>query len=276
MKQGRLMRALGLAAFGLLLAHGAQAQDALRGSVIEPGPAVMPWSGFYGGGALSYSIGTTNFSGQTKPVIADIMRLTRVEDEMHVSDWPIITNSSGARSPGFGGFIGFNTQWDEIILGLDLNYMRINYANDASGTMTRIATLSNDFQYTVTASALSHVEVHDVLTARARVGYTYGTFLPYLTAGLALARATQSTTATVSYPAPVYLGSTVPAPTLPASSGTETQGKTNFLAYGWAVGGGVDIALLPNVFARAEYEYIYLTNISTGLNNGRVGVAFKF
>jgi len=272
------MRALGLAALGLVLAaQGVQAQDALRGSVIEPSPVVMPWSGFYAGGSLSSTFGNTNFTtGQTKPVIADILRLTTVEDEMNVSDWPIITNSSGARTTGYGGFIGFNTQWDEIVLGLDINYTRMKYVNDASGSMTRIATLSDDFQYTVTATANSHVEVHDLVTMRGRVGYTYGTFLPYLTAGVALARATQSTTATVSYPAPTYVGTNVPAPTLPGFSGTETQGRTNFLAYGWAVGGGIDMALLPNVFARAEYEYVYLTNIATGLNTARVGVAVKF
>lgn len=271
------MRVFGLAVAGILLSQGAQAQDFLRGSVIEPGPVSMNWSGVYGGGALSYSIGSTNFNGQAKPLIADILRLTRVEDEMHVSDWPIITNSSGARSPGFGGFIGFNTQWDEIVLGLDVNYMLTNYANDATGSMTRVATLSNDFQYTVTATATSHVEVHDVVTARARVGYAYGTFLPYVTGGVALARASETTTATVSYPAPVYAGSqNPPPPGIPAFSGSETSGKTNFLAYGYAVGGGVDMALLPNVFARAEYEYTYFTNISTGLSNARIGLAVRF
>ncbi|HVY00158.1 MAG TPA: outer membrane beta-barrel protein [Pseudorhodoplanes sp.] len=265
------MRVFGLAVAGILLAQGAQAQDFLRGSVIEPGPVSMNWSGVYGGGALSYSIGSTNFNAQTKPLIADILRNSIVESEMHVSDWPVITNSSGARSPGFGGFIGFNTQWDEIVLGVDVNYMRTNYANDAAGSMTRFQTLSDNNLYDVTVTAASHVEIHDVVTARARAGYVYGTFLPYVTGGVALARASRATTVLVTWPDGA---GTPPAP--PGFTGTETSGRTNFLAYGYAVGGGIDMALLPNVFARAEYEYTFFSNIGTGLNSGRVGVAVRF
>jgi opacity protein-like surface antigen len=266
------MRVFGLAVAGVLLAQGAQAADYLRGSVIEPGPVVMNWSGVYGGGALSYTIGNTNFDSQTQPLFADLLRNTIIESEMNVSHWPIITRSSGARSTGFGGFVGFNSQWDDVILGIDVNYMLTNYANDARGSMTRIQTLSDGFTYTVTATADSHVEVHDVVTARARAGYAYGIFLPYVTAGVALGRASQSTTGQVSYPQPT--GGTPPTP--PAVNMSETSGRTNFLAYGYAVGGGIDMALLPNVFARAEYEYTYFSNIGTGLNNARLGLALRF
>jgi opacity protein-like surface antigen len=196
---------------------------------------------------------------------------------MQVSSWPIITNSDGARTAGIGGYFGYNTQWDEIVMGLDVNYTRMNYINDAAGSMRRIATLSNDFQYDVTASVQSHVEVKDVVTARARIGYAFSQFLPYMTGGLALARASRFTTATVSYPAPTYAGTDDPPPPgLPAFAGTQTSADTNFLAYGYALGGGVDFMLMPNVIVRAEYEYVYLTNIATGLNNARVGLAVKF
>lgn len=273
------MRAFGLAAVALLLAQGAQAQDVLRGSVIETGPKVMNWSGVYGGGQASYVLGNSNFTGVTRPLVADMLRLTRIEDEMSVSTWPIISNSAseGSKTLGFGAFLGYNTQWDEIVLGFDVNYMRTNYTNAASGTMTRVATLSNDFQYTVTASAQAQVEVTDVVTARGRIGYAFNQFLPYMTAGLSLARATSFTTATVSYPAPVYNGTQVPAPASPgASSTTGTDGKTNFLAYGYAVGAGMDIMLMPNVVGRVEYEFVKLVNIDTWLNSARVGLAIKF
>jgi opacity protein-like surface antigen len=233
----------------------------------------------YGGGQASYVLGNSNFTGVTRPLVADMLRLTRIEEEMQVSSWPIISamNSDGSRTTGFGGYIGFNTQWDELVIGLDATYMRTNYRNSASGTMERVATLSNDFQYDVTASSSAQVEVTDVVTARARVGYAFNQFLPYMTAGLALARATSFTTATVSYPAPVYNGTQVPAPAGPgASSATDTSGKTNFLAYGYALGAGMEIMLMPNVVGRVEYEYVKLVNIDTWLNSARVGLAFKF
>jgi opacity protein-like surface antigen len=273
------MRAFGLAAVALLLAQGANAQDTLRGSVIETGPKVMNWSGVYAGGQASYVLGSSNFTGVTRPLIADMLRLTRIEDEMQVSSWPIISGSdaTGTKTTGFGAFIGYNTQWDELVLGADLTYMRTNYSNSAAGSMERVATLSNDFQYDVTATAQAKVEVTDVLTARGRIGYAFNQFLPYMTGGLALARATSYTTATVSYPAPVYNGTQVPAPAGPgASAATDTSGKTNFLAYGYALGGGMEIMLMPNVVGRVEYEYVKLVNIDTWLNSARVGLAIKF
>jgi opacity protein-like surface antigen len=273
------MRAFGLAAVALLLAQGAQAQDVLRGSVIETGPRVMSWAGVYGGGQVSYVLGNSNFTGVTRPLVADMLRMTRIEDEMAVSTWPIISSidAEGSRTAGFGGYVGFNSQWDEIVLGVDATYMRTNYTNAASGTMTRVATLSNEFQYTVTASAQAQVEVTDVVTARGRIGYAFNQFLPYMTAGLALARATSFTTATVSYPAPVYNGAQNPAPAGPgASSSTGTDAKSSFLAYGYALGAGMEVMLMPNVVGRVEYEYVKLTNIDTWLNSARVGLAIKF
>jgi opacity protein-like surface antigen len=273
------MRAFGLAAVALLLAQGAQAQDYLRGSVIETSPKVMNWAGVYAGGQASYVLGNSNFTGVTRPLIADMLRMTRIEDEMQVSSWPIISSNDtgGSRTTGFGAYIGYNTQWDEILLGLDATYMLTNYTNSASGTMSRVATLSNDFQYSVTATAQAQVEVKDVVTARGRIGYAFDQFLPYITAGFALARATTFTTATVSYPAPVYNGTQVPAPASPgASSTTGTDGKTNVLAYGYALGAGLEVMLMPNVVGRVEYEYVKLVNIDTWLNSARIGIAFKF
>ncbi len=162
------MRAFGLAAVAMVLAHNAHAQDALRGSVIEQSPVVQNWAGVYGGGQMSYVLGNSNFTNVTGPLISDMLRFTRIEDEMMVSTWPVISNSAsdGTRTTGFGGFIGYNTQWDELVLGMDINYMRTNYKNSASGTMERVATLSNDFQYDVTATAQSQIQVTDVVTAR--------------------------------------------------------------------------------------------------------------
>ena len=53
----------------------------------------------------------------------------------------------------------------------------------------------------------------------------------------------------------------------------------NAFAYGAAVGLGVDISLLPNMFLRAEWEYIHFANIhdiQVNMNTGRVGIGVKF
>jgi opacity protein-like surface antigen len=273
------MRAVAVGAFVLLLVQGAAAQDALRGSSpILEGPAVAyDWSGTYGGAHASYVIGNTNFSNVSQPLLAQILRLTTLEDEAQVSSWPIIVNPQGARTTGYGGFVGFNSRWDEIVLGFEASYSRLNYRNTATGSLSRIITLSDDYQYSVTASTTSTVEITDLVTLKGRVGYSVGQWLPYVTAGLALARGNKSNSASVSYPLPDYAGTTIPQPpNPPAFSDSASENKSNILGYGYAFGAGVDLALLPNVFLRAEYEYTYLTNFSTGLNNGRVGIAVKF
>jgi opacity protein-like surface antigen len=60
---------------------------------------------------------------------------------------------------------------------------------------------------------------------------------------------------------------------------TQSDGKTGAFSAGVAVAGGVDAAILPNMFVRAEWEYIAfapLSGVRSTLNTGRVGVGLKF
>jgi opacity protein-like surface antigen len=58
-----------------------------------------------------------------------------------------------------------------------------------------------------------------------------------------------------------------------------TTGANNEIMYGFAVGGGVDWAILPNVFLRAEFEWDQFNpppGILLTVATGRVGAGFKF
>ena len=60
---------------------------------------------------------------------------------------------------------------------------------------------------------------------------------------------------------------------------TLSEGKNNAYAAGFLAGLGVDVAILPNVFLRAEWEYVAFTSIngiSTNMNTGRVGIGARF
>ena len=144
----------------------------------------------------------------------------------------------------------------------------------------------------------------DFVTLRARFGYAIGSFLPFVTGGVALGRADVSSSASVQiagYNAAAYqtlleqynvtgiMGS-VPrygydyfnditlerdrsAPALIAMK------KTEKYAFGLAGGVGVDWQILPNVFLRAEYQYINFGDFKdhkAQVNTVRGAAALKF
>ena len=74
---------------------------------------------------------------------------------------------------------------------------------------------------------------------------------------------------------------TPPAPLLPFTFGpvTATNSKDGAIVGGFLAGLGVDVAILPNMFMRAEWEYIAfapVNGIRANINTGRVGAGLKF
>ena len=60
---------------------------------------------------------------------------------------------------------------------------------------------------------------------------------------------------------------------------SKTEAQSNAIAYGFAAGLGVDVSILPNVFLRAEWEYVQFApihDIQVNINSGRVGIGLKF
>jgi opacity protein-like surface antigen len=100
----------------------------------------------------------------------------------------------------------------------------------------------------------------DFLSLRARAGWALGNFLPYGFVGFALGRADIAIAANVSV-LQCPSGGGVCAPFSFAGS----AGKSGDLLYGLAVGGGMDIALTPNIFVRGEYEYTRFAPIANVL-----------
>jgi outer membrane immunogenic protein len=95
--------------------------DMLRGS--QPvGPATFTrWSGFYFGGQIGFSDANADFSGATAPLVHYSLRESTLENDDSVSTWPVL-GSGGSDAIGYGGFVGYNTQWQDVVLGLEGNY----------------------------------------------------------------------------------------------------------------------------------------------------------
>jgi opacity protein-like surface antigen len=83
-----------------------------------------------------------------------------------------VTSTSGHE---FGGFFGYNADWDGLILGAEAAYNRPAALTGGSQNGSKTITLT------------------DEVTARARAGYPIGLFLPYGFIGGALARANYTT-----------------------------------------------------------------------------------
>jgi opacity protein-like surface antigen len=273
---------LGLVMIGLV--HDASAGDldlpVLRGSnAYDMGmPAYHRWSGFYVGGQGGFTAANLNFSKAGQSLLADMLRNTTIESEFAVSHWPQPTEG---RDSGltYGGFIGYNWQWDDAVLGLELNYNRSSFSSSGSDSITRIITTLDEYQYTVTATASGSAKVTDFGTFRVRGGYVMGSFMPYGTVGLAVGLVNLTKTASVSYPAPIDVSSGGVQPLLPPFSDSASLVKNGVVAVGYSAGLGFDYEVVPGVFVRGEYEYVGFPSVkdfSINISTVRGGVGVKF
>ena len=163
------------------------------------------------------------------------------------------------------------TQWENLILGVELNYNHTNVSQSSASSLGRAFSDSgglppgHNYFYDVTVGGGASVHVSDIATFRAAPGSRNSNFLPYAFAGLALAHASTSTFATLQYTATDFPDFATPplTPLNPLSFGpvSSTNTQNNALAYGVTAGLGLDIGLLQNVFLRGELEYIYLAPI---------------
>jgi outer membrane immunogenic protein len=273
--RGRHLRArLAALALVLIAPAGAAAQGLddtfLRGSVGS-------WEGTNFGVHMGMSNMNTDFGNGTSSLVAFILRNTEVEDQFSPSGWTTLpSNTTNGRQ--YGAFIGYNWQWDQLVLGMDAAYNRLSSLTaSASGSIARqVVTTPDNVNNSLTITAQSSLKLIDYATMRARAGYAMGQFLPYATIGAAAGRFNYANSATVHNVGTPPAGS----PILPFDlTDTQSNGKNNAIVGGFEAGLGVDVAILPNMFMRAEWEFIAFApvgGIRANINTGRVGVGLKF
>jgi hypothetical protein len=92
--------------------------------VVPPAP-IYRWGGVYGGVPGGYSGSAINL-GTAQAPIAFILRETAIEQDQQISHWPVFDAASSATSGSVGGFIGYNSEWENaLILGVELNYNHV-------------------------------------------------------------------------------------------------------------------------------------------------------
>jgi outer membrane immunogenic protein len=260
--------------------------DVLRGSepaapVVTVGPATFTrWSGLYFGGDVGVTNANVDFTSATAPLITLALQGTLVEQVFTPSQLAAVGRGASTTLGG-GAFLGYNTQWQDLILGVEANYTHTNLRTTATST-TSSGVIARSFGSpvgNVTAIAISnpaaHMNVTDYGEARFRAGYVVGNLLPYGFAGFVVGSGDYSASVKVDLTCTngVITGECVGYPLFPSA------GQNNTLLWGFSVGFGLDWALTQNFFLRGEFEFVQFApvdSINVPIVSGRVGAGYKF
>jgi opacity protein-like surface antigen len=172
-----------------------------------------------------------------------------------------------AHGRSYGGFVGYNLQWDQLVLGGEIAYNRASGMDPSAADAIRRVVSPSVGTDTVTVGGTASIKLNDYGTARARAGYAMGQFLGYGFVGVAVGR--------FDYSRDLFLTVTG------ADNGSYalSDSKKNAIVAGWTTGLGVDVAVTPNVFVRGEWEFNAFTSvggIKFSTNTARVGVGMRF
>jgi outer membrane immunogenic protein len=284
-----------LVAFGLFASiSGATAAEyelppTLRGAeAVLPGasPCCPRWSGFYGGGQVGHSSMTADFGRGVSDLAAFIVRDSILETP--VSGFTTLPEVS-TNAFGYGGFFGYNSQWEELTLGWELNYIHTSLNARAEDSLERViannavAPPNHNFFYDVTVSGNAHIRVTDILMMRGRAGWTVGNFLPYAFLAPGIVRADVTRAATVSSvrtDVPTATDPvTLPIPPVFFGPDSRTDSKLAGYYFAYSAGIGIDVELMPRVFARLEWEALHIPDIQSmkvSIQTVRTGLGVKF
>jgi outer membrane immunogenic protein len=268
------MRRVLLAVAMLAMAARAQAADMpdfLRGS-LGGSTGIVNWQGFYVGGQAGYGTANMTFSGSTASIVNSLLANTDLNPNGAISTLPLGGKVS-VHGDGFGGFAGYNSQWTDVVLGVELSYLHASFNAASSGSRTLFFTDANGFMDTVTNQSSSSIAISDMGTFRVRGGYAVGCFLPYLFGGVALGQA--NIVNSVQITANQH-NTVAPFQNIPFDP-SATNGSFSHMIYGYSAGLGVDINLIGGLFMRAEWEYVRFTDqTDVNINTVRAGLGYKF
>jgi opacity protein-like surface antigen len=277
-----------IAVASIAFATGAWAADyepsdfpTLRGSTpYVPAPTRhVNWGGFYGGGQVGYGASVMDFSKAGRSINAFDPSASLTAPFGSVSNLVSLGTDTGT-APTYGAFVGYNWQYDDLILGFEANYSHTNLFGTATASRcyntpslpncSSAIRLGDTNDYNATVTATASMRMTDYGTARLRAGWVADNVLPYAMIGLAVGRAEISRYATATG-----------TPTGAGTPFTRTEGNLNssMLTWGYSAGLGADWLIYRDVFVRAEYEFVKFLLVSdfrSQIHNGRLGLGVKF
>jgi outer membrane immunogenic protein len=206
----------------------------------------VSWQGFYVGAQGSW--------GSQKSAVPGVgdMQSTFIAPPGVTYIFGVPSNTANSLNGGYGAFFGYNSQWDDVVIGIEGNYIHDNF---------HAMTMAREVSPLMVTNSSVTMRLPDFGSLRARGGYVMGCFLPYVFVGLGLGEQTIDRAVSAS-PPPL--------------AGWWTDSKSK-LIYGYTAGAGFDVMLTGGLFARAEYEYRRITStFESNINTVRVGLGYKF
>jgi outer membrane immunogenic protein len=272
-------------AFAGALPAGAADYPVLRGTSspsLPPAPMIKedaaPWDGFYIGGFA----GTSSVTFDPKTGAADLASSSVLvrNTELTQLTQTLQPGPFSARGVGYGGFLGYNMQFGEALIGFEADYTAIRKGGSNSvATIGRIRDIGSQ-RIGLDFSGSSEAKLNDLVTLRMRAGYVMGTVMPYLTGGLALGYGEVTNRADLTREiAPILsVNPTVVGAFGPPVSDSLIEKRTNAFMMGFSGGAGVE-AMYGGLLVRAEYLFSRLQSqggVVVDVNQARVGAGVKF
>ena len=193
------MRRVTIALLALLFAPSAFADDLswFKAPPLVGVPVVNGWAGFYIGGQVGYSSANADFSGTTQDPLAFVLRELTLEAVQQPSSWPVLGSATHSHA-SFGGLVGYNAQYEHLVLGVEANYSQADLSLTAPNFPISRLTSAGGNTYLVNITGSGTVTDLNFATLRARGGWAMGNFLPYAFGGLAVGHYNMHISATVS------------------------------------------------------------------------------
>ena len=104
-------------------------------------------------------------------------QFTAIGQTLMPSQWQVLGRGADSASGG-GAFLGYNTQWQDLILGVEANYTHTNLSVTAPFFQIG-GRVDTDGDVVKINSASAHLGLTDYAEARGRAGYIVGNLLPY-------------------------------------------------------------------------------------------------
>lgn len=269
------MRAVILGLAATVIAGQALAADYLRGTTYEYGPKPRyRWDGWYIGAQGGWANVDFNFGTSTSSLVANLLRNTTVQQEFMVSEWPNVPNMD-SRGASYGAFLGYNAQWGDVVMGVELNYNRSSIKAESVDFIGRSVTTSDNYQNDITLNSRVTAKLTDYGGMRFRAGYAMDWVMPYMMIGLGIGNTSYQRAVEVTLLQTDLNGVNPPV----LFFDTASEGRNNALTIGYSAGAGVDVGLTPNLFVRGEYEFLHLAavgGISYRVNTIRGAAALRF
>lgn len=259
--------------------------------------SVVDWSGFYVGGHGGYSSGAFGFPNRYGAIASSYLAKTG-QGEIFGNGDPNHPNYPNAlmsaanqlqslkRRVGdgsFGLYAGANYQFDDIVIGIEGDYTS-SHLKSHTFDAANSAFVANGSPLGLHAEGISATQLLDYGTIRARAGYAFGSFLPYVTGGVAIGRAkiAQTLGATITDSKINVIDKFQMHETnfggVSSVAGATAVSKTKTMG-GIALGAGLEFAITSNLLLRGEYQYVMFDDFDghkLNVNTVRGGAAVKF